>query len=150
MKLIGENEVKLQLRESTGPMGTAGPQGPQGIPGPVGPVGPRGPAGEGGGAKIDDTTPSATTTYSGSKIDELLNEQNEAIDKKVSTDQLNTAVENALTEAKNSGEFKGDPGAKGDKGDTPEKGVDYWTAEDKAGIVSDVLAALPTWEGGEY
>lgn len=32
----------------------------------------------------------------------------------------------------------------------PVKGVDYWTNADKAEIVSDVLAALPTWEGGSY
>lgn len=36
------------------------------------------------------------------------------------------------------------------KGDTPVKGTDYWTAADKAEIVNDVLAALPTWQGGEY
>lgn len=39
---------------------------------------------------------------------------------------------------------------KGDKGSTPKKGVDYWTESDKSGIVADVLAALPTWEGGSY
>ncbi len=33
---------------------------------------------------------------------------------------------------------------------TPEKGVDYFTEEDKAELVSSVLAALPTWEGGSY
>lgn len=36
------------------------------------------------------------------------------------------------------------------KGDTPVKGTDYWTAADKAEIVNDVLAALPTWTGGSY
>lgn len=47
-------------------------------------------------------------------------------------------------------------GEKGDKGDTgaagkaPVKGVDYWTAADKAEIVADALAALPTWTGGSY
>lgn len=41
-------------------------------------------------------------------------------------------------------------GDKGDKGDTPVKGTDYWTEEDKAEIVDDVLAALPTWTGGSY
>lgn len=41
-------------------------------------------------------------------------------------------------------ELKGDPGA------TPQKGVDYWTESDKSEIVADVLAALPTWEGGSY
>ena len=43
-----------------------------------------------------------------------------------------------------------DVGLKGDKGDTPVKGTDYWTAADKAEIVSDTLAALPTWTGGSY
>lgn len=43
-----------------------------------------------------------------------------------------------------------DVGLKGDKGDTPVKGTDYWTAADKAEIVDDVLAALPTWTGGSY
>ena len=47
-------------------------------------------------------------------------------------------------------------GAKGDKGDpgsdgyTPVRGTDYWTAADKAKIVADTLAALPTWTGGSY
>lgn len=39
---------------------------------------------------------------------------------------------------------------KGDKGSTPEKGVDYWTESDKSEIVADVLTALQTWEGGSY
>lgn len=44
----------------------------------------------------------------------------------------------------------GAPGKDGAAGHTPEKGVDYWTAADKSGIVDDVLAALPTWTGGNY
>ena len=43
-----------------------------------------------------------------------------------------------------------DVGLKGDKGDTPVKGTDYWTAADKAEIVNDTLAALPKWTGGAY
>lgn len=43
-----------------------------------------------------------------------------------------------------------DVGLKGDKGDTPVKGTDYWTTADKAEIVADTLAALPTWTGGNY
>lgn len=42
MKFIGENEVKFQLKESTGPMGPAGPQGPKGDKGDKGEPGPRG------------------------------------------------------------------------------------------------------------
>ena len=40
--------------------------------------------------------------------------------------------------------------SRGDKGDTPQKGTDYWTVADQQSIVDDVLAALPTWEGGSY
>lgn len=46
-----------------------------------------------------------------------------------------------------------DVGLKGDKGadgKTPVKGTDYWTEADKAEIVADTLAALPTWTGGNY
>ncbi|MGN0683093.1 MAG: hypothetical protein ACI4JY_05395 [Oscillospiraceae bacterium] len=45
---------------------------------------------------------------------------------------------------------KGDKGEPGADGYTPVKGTDYWTEEDKAEIVDDVLAALPTWTGGSY
>ena len=45
---------------------------------------------------------------------------------------------------------KGDTGAAGADGHTPVKGTDYWTAADKAEIVADTLAALPTWTGGSY
>ena len=95
-------------------------------------------------------------------------------------DDVGIAVNEALAAAKESGEFdgadgltptigengnwylgntdtgkpsrgdKGDTGAKGDKGDTPQKGTDYWTEADQQSIVDDVLAALPTWEGGSY
>lgn len=39
---------------------------------------------------------------------------------------------------------------RGADGATPQKGTDYWTAEDQQEIVNDVLAALPTWAGGSY
>ena len=51
---------------------------------------------------------------------------------------------------------RGEMGPQGPKGDTgapghtPVKGTDYWTADDQRAIVDDVLAALPTWEGGSY
>lgn len=46
--------------------------------------------------------------------------------------------------------LKGDKGDPGADGKTPVKGTDYWTAADKAEIVNDTLAALPTWTGGNY
>lgn len=47
----------------------------------------------------------------------------------------------------------GEPGKDGNDGDdgyTPVKGTDYWTETDKAEMVNDVLAALTTWNGGDY
>lgn len=41
-------------------------------------------------------------------------------------------------------------GADGKDGKTPIKGTDYWTAADKAEIVNDTLATLPSWTGGNY
>lgn len=39
---------------------------------------------------------------------------------------------------------------KGDDGKTPVKGTDYFTTADKNELITAVLAALPTWEGGSY
>ena len=38
----------------------------------------------------------------------------------------------------------------GEDGYTPVKGVDYYTEEDKAEMVQDVLAALPVAERGSF
>lgn len=38
----------------------------------------------------------------------------------------------------------------GQPGYTPQRGTDYWTPSDQAAIVTDVLNALPTWNGGSY
>ena len=45
---------------------------------------------------------------------------------------------------------QGIQGANGTDGQTPVRGVDYWTAEDQSAVISEVLAALPTWNGGSY
>lgn len=45
---------------------------------------------------------------------------------------------------------QGATGPQGPAGATPVKGTDYFTAADKAELVNDVLAALPTWTGGSY
>lgn len=44
----------------------------------------------------------------------------------------------------------GETGPQGPKGDSPVKGVDYFTEEEQSEIVNEVLAALPTWTGGSY
>lgn len=48
------------------------------------------------------------------------------------------------------GSIKGTKGANGADGHTPVKGTDYWTNEDKLGIVDDVLAALPNGDEVSY
>lgn len=69
---------------------------------------------------------------------------------------IETAVNDALEKAKESGEFDGEKGEKGDTGEkgadgkTPEKGVDYFTEAEKQEIVTDVINALPEWQGGSY
>ena len=45
---------------------------------------------------------------------------------------------------------QGPQGPKGETGATPVKGTDYFTAADKAELVSDVLAALPNANGVSF
>ena len=59
MKLVGENEVKIQIESSVGPMGPAGPRGPRGEQGPRGLTGATGPK----GAKGDRGETGAPFTY---------------------------------------------------------------------------------------
>jgi hypothetical protein len=66
----------------------------------------------------------------------------EAIVGKVGTAELTTAVENALTEAKESGEFKGDPGEPGQPG---APGDDYVLTEaDKQEIAEQAAGLIDT------
>ena len=44
----------------------------------------------------------------------------------------------------------GTNGKDGNPGYSPVRGTDYWTPADQAAIVTDVLNALPTWNGGSY
>ena len=91
-----------------------------------------------------------------------LGEAVDKLDKKAHT-HSNKTVLDLLSAADGKLQYNGsDVGLKGDKGadgtngkdgtdgKTPVKGTDYWTAADKAEIVADTLAALPTWTGGNY
>ncbi|MDO5765029.1 MAG: hypothetical protein Q4P84_04950 [Elusimicrobiales bacterium] len=105
---------------------------------------------------------------------------------KLDAAELTNAVNTALAQAKESGEFDGQDGAtpnihigtvetlpagspatasiggtaenpilnlgipQGNAGNTPVKGTDYFTAEDKTELVNAVLAALPAAEGVGY
>lgn len=79
----------------------------------------------------------------------LLDAINKLDENKVSKKELENVIDEAITEslniAKESGEFKGD------KGDPGEKGDPYVLTEaDKKELVSSLLAALPEWNGGSY
>lgn len=52
-----------------------------------------------------------------------------------------------LLETAASGAFRGE---RGEPGRTPQRGVDYWTEEDRRAMVGAVLAAMDTWDGGAY
>ena len=111
------------------PVNIKGPQGETGPTGPEGPTGPQGDPGENGGYYTPKVTTAGVLSWTASK---------------------------SGMPAVNSANIKGPQGdtgptgPEGPQGPKPVKGTDYFTAADKAQIVSDVLAALPTWEGGEY
>lgn len=78
------------------------------------------------------------------------NSGGEAVSPTVEVTQIENGHRVTITDVNGSESFDVMNGEKGDKGDTPQKGTDYWTASDKQEIVTDVLNALPTWNGGSY
>lgn len=94
----------------------------------------------GGGSGGKDGTGIASITYKGEDED----------GGNVYTVLLTDGTSYEITAPKGATGADGKNGSPGKDGATPEKGVDYWTAADKSGIVDDVLAALPTWTGGNY
>lgn len=77
-------------------------------------------------------------------ITKKIRELSEQINDKLDASKLPEAVDDALAQAKASGEFDGADGY------TPVKGTDYYTEADKTEMVNTVLNALPTWTGGSY
>lgn len=92
-------------------------------------------------AKTDiDTTLSIEGSAADAKaVGDKLTEVSGAIAEKVGTAELKTAVENALTEAKVSGEFKGDPGEPGQPG---APGSDYVLTEVDKTEIAGIAAGL--------
>ena len=74
-----------------------------------------------------------------SDVDKQFTELSSAIAKKVGTAELKTAVETALTEAKESGEFKGEPGEPGQPG---APGSDYVLTEVDKTEIAEIAAGL--------
>ena len=81
-------------------------------------------------SEIPDISGLASESYVANKIAEKINE-----------DELSTIINDALFQAKISGEFNGKDGA---DGKTPVRGTDYWTPADQEAIVQQVIAALGT------
>lgn len=75
----------------------------------------------------------AKTSEIPTKTSQLENDSNFLTENK-----LDEAIDTALEQAKESGEFDGEDGY------TPVKGTDYFTPADKGEIVSQVIAGLPT------
>ena len=75
-------QAKLDAGILKGDKGDRGEQGPQGIQGP------KGDPGSGGGSSINDTTASATTTYSSNKIETIKEGLNSQIDQKANQSDL--------------------------------------------------------------
>lgn len=101
--------------------------------------------------KASDVSYDDTETKLG--VDNVQDAISKVSEEKVDQTQLTNAVNNALTKAKESGEFNGSDGQDGKDGEdgyTPQKGTDYFTEEDKQELVTNVLNALPTWTGGAY
>ena len=73
-----------------------------------------------------------------------------ALDELVSKSHSHTNKEALDKLSVSNGKLQYDGSDVGLKGDAPVKGTDYWTESDKAEIVADTLAALPTWTGGNY
>ena len=126
IRIIGvrcESEGMIQSGSVIG----RGPQGEKGEKGEKGDIGPQGPRGETGpqGEKGD---PFTYADFTAEQLAALKGEKGD------------TGPQG----------LKGDTGQKGADGNTPMRGTDYWTADDQKQIVSDVLAALPTWDGGAY
>ena len=138
-----------------GPVGNTGPQGPVGPTGETGPIGPQGEPGKGlvildyydtpEDLELAVLSPAAGDAYG------------------VGTAEPYDIYIYSLTQGwVNNGQLQGPEGPQGAQGPvgptgetgpagyTPVKGTDYWTAADRQQMVSDVLAALPTWEGGSY
>ena len=111
------------------------------------------PTGEGGTITVDQTyNPKSENAQSGKAIAEAVSDKQDSL---VSGTNIKTINNQSILGSGNI-TIEGEKGEKGDKGDTglagytPVKGTDYWTDTDKTDMLNDVLAALPTWNGGSY
>lgn len=138
----------------TGATGPQGPQGEQGLKGDTGDVGPQGPKGDTGATGPQG--PKGDTGPQGPKGDTGANGATGPQGPKGDTGpqgpqgeqgpQGDAGIQGPAGETGQQGE----QGPAGADGYTPQRGVDYWTADDQKAIVDQVLAALPDGDGVSY
>ena len=155
LQLINDGAVRGEPGEAGAPgapgpagsKGEKGDKGDKGDPGAQGPQGEKGEKGDPGALVFDALTPEQLALLKGES------------GPKGDTGATGPQGPKGDTGATGPQGPKGDTGAtgpQGPKGDTgangytPIRGTDYYTAADKAEMVSAVLAALPTWNGGSY
>ncbi len=166
MKIIGENEVIVQLEKASGRNGRDGKDGKDGYSPKVTVEaitgGHRVTITDATGTKYFDVMDGSSGSGSGGAdgysptvtVTEISGGHRVSI-----TDVNGTKTFDVLDGADGAQGPQGQQGIQGKQGPqgpagadgyTPVRGTDYWTAADQEQIVSDVLAALPTWTGGAY
>ena len=158
-----ENPTPVNIKGPKGDTGSQGPQGIQGEPGPQGPQGepgPQGPKGADGTMSFKDLTEEQKATLKGDKGDtgpagaDGRSPIIAIIDGVWYIDGVNTGIgavgpEGAKGDQGDQGiqGIQGVPGEQGPQGAqgvpgndgyTPQRGIDYWTEEDKQEILNEV------------
>ena len=145
---------------SVGPQGPQGEKGEKGDPGPEGPQGPEGPAGPKGdqgepGPKGEKGDPGDPGERGPIGPEGPAGPQGDKGDKGDPGGQGPVGPEGPQGQKGDKGDTgpqgpAGKDGADGEPGlpgYTPQRGVDYWTDDDKAEIVAATVAALPVYNG---
>lgn len=116
----------VNLRGAQGERGIQGPRGEQGIQGP------QGEKGQDGNVAFDALTDAQKAMLKGDKGDQ------------------GERGERGLQGAQGEKGEQGPRGLAGEAGKTPVRGVDYYTVEDEANLISAIIAALPVAEEVAY
>ena len=141
------------IQGETGPQGEIGPQGPQG------PKGEQGEPGKDGTMSFEDLTDAQKATLKGDKGDKgeqgpqgEVGPQGPQGPQGEQGPKGDTGEQGPKGDAGEQGPRgpRGEQGPPGEAGYTPVRGVDYYTNEDQAAFVNEVLSKLPYYEFHEY
>ena len=141
-----------------GDKGDTGAQGVQGEQGPKGDTGDTGATGQRGTGLLPVTTAPSSYTTEVNGLTPTYRIALSTVKSQASTDEVLAGdtlrysyyhypviyVDASYVYCRARVNIRGATGSAGAAGTTPVKGTDYWTAEDKAAMVADTKAALPT------